>query len=216
MTHDQLYYPNITPQLTSELSISLLHWDRVMRIFPQKGTADLSASTKIMNELEKEEILVNEYLKYEDIVGAVEWFVKLMSIVKDPKNPQYRTAKSLVSPLRSPGSKYFIYRGKVNHDFPTEFPEYFSYGLDSRKNEIFFCSRQTGLLYMTLLTYFLNKRKNYSNTITDQPDAFPLFIVLNKIFNLTEDSDAINFEPIVKAAKQVEIFFCPIIQSFKA
>jgi len=64
---------------------------------------------------------------------------------------------------------------------------------------------------MTLLAHFLNKRKNYCNTITDQPEAFTLFIVLNKLLNLSPKDE--NLIDIVEAAEKVEkIFFIPLFK----
>jgi len=213
MSHEQLYYPNLTPRITTKLAISFLHWDRVMRIFPKEGTAVFRPSYGIVSDLEREDILVSEPLEYDDIEKATTWFDRLISILEDQKSPRQSAAKSLVRPLPRLRKRtdYYIYRGKANYSLSEAYPKYFHLGSDPDRNEVFFCTKETGLTYMTLLAYFLNERKNYANTITDQDNAFPLFIVLNRLLHFSSSRDSIDFVPIFEAAKQVErIFFIPL------
>lgn len=215
MSHEQLYYPNLTPRITAKLAISFLHWDRVMRIFPKEGTAKFPPRYGIISDIEKEGILVSEPLEYGDIEKATTWFERLIAIVESQKSPQQSVAKSLVSPLSRLWKRndYYIYRGKANHSLSRAYPKYFHLGADPNGNVIFFCTKETGLTYMTLLAYFLNERKNYANTITDQADAFSLFIVLNRLLHFSSSRGSVDFVPIVEAAKQVEkIFFIPLLR----
>lgn len=215
MLREQLYYPNITPRMTAKLAISFLHWDRVVRIFPKEGTAEFRPSRGVIKDLEEEGILVNETLDFNDIEKATTWFERLIAIVEGPTSAQQSAAKSLVRPIPKLWeiSDYYIYKGKANRSFRDDYPKYFHPGTGSNGNEIFFCTKETGLTYITLLAYFLNERKQYANTITDQPDAFPLFIVLNRLLHFSSQRDSNDFVPVVEAAKQVErIFFIPLLR----
>ena len=213
MAHNQLYFPHLVPHLTKKLAISFLHWDSVLRIFPKRDTADFGTRDDIIKELEDAKILICENLEYHDIEQATSFFDKLMGIVKDDNEFKRTTAKTLVQPLSKflPKPGYYIYEGKANHDLENNYPQYFKSGSDLHGNKIFHCTKSTVLTYMTLLAHFLNKRKNYCNTITDQPEAFPLFIVLNKLLKLSPEDE--NLIDVVEAAEKVEkIFFIPLFK----
>lgn len=213
MKHDQLYFPHLVPRLTNKLAISFLHWDSVLRIFPKKDTADFGTRLGIVKELEDAKILICENLQSVDIDQATCLFDRLMGIVEGHNNLNQRTANTLVRPLRRflHNSEYYIYEGKANNNLEDSYPKYFKSGSDQCGNKVFYCTKATGLTYMTLLAHFLNKRKNYCNTITDQPDAFTLFIVLNKLLKLSPEDDSIT--EIVEAAEKIEkIFFIPLFK----
>ena len=214
MEHELLYYPNLTPELSAEFAIGLLHWDRVMRIFPREGTAVFRPSTGIMHELEQRELLVCQPLENPDISRAMRTFDKLMRVVPDKNNEHSRTLANWIKPLTSPGrleGEYPIYRGKANNSLSRLYPKYFVDSVDSMGNKVFLCTRTTGLTYMTLLSYFLNRRKRFANTITDQSACQPLFITLSRVPGLGTDPTTDQFVSFVDAAKQVErIFFQPL------
>ena len=136
MSHEQLYYPNITPTINAKLAVSLLHWDRVMRIFPKEGTAHFRPSHGILRDLEAEGILVGEPLEYEDIDKATSHFERLVAITDGRRGPQRSAAQSLVSPLSRlrKTSNYYIYRGKANLWLHDEYPKYFRLGRDSNSS----------------------------------------------------------------------------------
>ncbi|MFZ2634223.1 MAG: hypothetical protein WA081_17555 [Desulfosalsimonadaceae bacterium] len=216
MSYEQLYYPNLQPKIDAKLAISFLHWDRVMRIYPVKGSAKFRPSSGIINELEKEKILVSEPLDYEDIQHASKYFDRIVSIVNGPLSEKSMDLERLIRPRPKILNKnsYYIYEGKADHYFPRKYPQYFESSKDLSGNEIFLCSKETGLTYMTLLAHFLCQRKAYKNTITDNTDAFPLFVTLNKYLDLSNSDKKMNkFVPAVKAAKEVEkIFYLPLLK----
>jgi hypothetical protein len=213
MGHEQLYYPNLTPELSAEFAISLLHWDRVMRIFPKEGTTFFRPSTGIVHELEQRGLLVCEPLEDPDISETMHTFDKLMNVVTDRSDERSRILTNWIKPLTSLeklAGRYRIYRGKANYSLSNLYPNYFCKSVDSMGNEVFLCARTTGLTYMTLLAYFLNRRKGFVNTITDQPACQPLFITLSRILVLGAEPTADHFVSFVDATEQVErIFFQP-------
>jgi len=215
MSFDQLYYPNIEPQLNAKLAISFLHWDRVLRIFPRKGTANLRPSQGIIKDLETENILVSKPLDNDEIDQASRLLDKMISIVEGPLNEEKISLETLIRPrpkLFGRGD-YFIYKGKTDYSFPKEYPKYFKAGKDNDGNVIYHCSFETGLTYMTLLAYFICKYMECKNTITDRGNSFPLFITLNKYFSFPDSENNKNFVPLAKASKEVErIFYVPLLK----
>ncbi|MGA2159586.1 MAG: hypothetical protein ABSG90_10210 [Dehalococcoidia bacterium] len=198
--HDQLYYPNLEPKLSRKLCISLLHWDHLIRIYPIEGSALFRPSRGVLHDLEKENLLINEPLEDSEIEQATRLFEKIMRTAGNKKDPASSVARSLIRPVTTLSKKliyrsnteypnYGIYKGKTNGLLHKVFPKYFYLSEDSMNNEIFLCTKETGLTYMTLLAYFLNRRKKYSNTITDQNIAFPLFIALNRNLHFVGDAD---------------------------
>jgi len=214
MKHMQLYYPNLTPKITNKLAVSFLHWDSVTRIFPEEGTASFRPSEGIISELEEEGILKNEPLSYNDIEKATNIFRQIISIAKGKNSEQKFVAMDLVKPRsRFINQGYYIYKGKMNENLIADYPQYFKRSKDLNNNEIFFCTKETGLTYMTLLAYFLNKRKNYGNTITDQIDAFPVYIALNKLLDLNSIDESLDLVSIIDASNLVEkIFYMPLLK----
>lgn len=215
MSKDQMYYPNLEPDLSPKLAISFLHWDRVLRIFPRKGTASLKPSDGIIKDLEDEQILVTTPLDNWEIDQASRLLDRMISIVEGPLCEEKVAIETLIRPRPKVfgGSDYFIYKGKTDYSFPKVYPKYFKEGRDSSDNIIYHCSFQTGLTYMTLLAYFMCKNLGCKNTITDRGNSFPLFITLNKYFDFSETDGTTIFVPIAKASKEVErIFFLPLIK----
>lgn len=219
MEHEQLYYPNLTPDLSAEFAISLLHWDRVMRIFPKEGSAVFRPSAGIVHELEQRDLLVCEPLEDPDISEAMRTFDRLMNVITESSDKCSRILANWIKPLTSLGrsaGRYRIYRGKANYSLSDLYPKYFCNSVDSMGNEVFLCARTTGLTYMTLLAYFLNRRKGFANTITDQPACQPLFITLSRVLELGAEPTADHFVSFVDATKQVErIFFQPLYRILK-
>lgn len=218
MTHDHLYYPNLTPRITAKLGISLLHWDRVVRIFPQEGSSLFRPSTGIIRDLESEGLIVNEQLEYDDIQKATILFDRIVRLAEGERSLSQAVAQSLIEPIPKLWKKvdYCIYRGKANYSLSNAYPKYFQDGEDIYGNDLFYCSKETGLTYMTLLTFFLNERKAYTYSYTDQTETFSLFIALNRLFKLREVQSADNLIRFVKSAKQIErIFFLPFYRVLK-
>ena len=135
MSNDQLYYPNLEPELNAKLAISFLHWDRVLRIFPRKGTARLRQSTGIIKDLEKEKILVSKPLDNWEIDQASSWLDKMISIVEGPLCEEKIALETLVRPRPKVfgRSDYFIYKGKTDYSFSKAYSKYFKEGKDSSK-----------------------------------------------------------------------------------
>lgn len=215
MPNDQLYYPNLEPKLNAKLAISFLHWDRVLRIFPRKGTANFRRSNGIINDLEKEKILVSRPLENYEIDQASQWLDRMISIVEGPLSEEKVALETLIRPRPKVFGKsdYFIYKGKTDYSFSKAYPKYFKESRDHSKNVIYHCSFETGLTYMTLLAYFMCEEMNCKNTITDSGNSFPLFIALNKYFDFSGIDKATSFVPLAKASKEVErIFYLPLLK----
>jgi hypothetical protein len=215
MPNDQLYYPNLEPKLNAKLAISFLHWDRVLRIFPRKGTANFRQSNGIINDLEKEKILVSRPLENYEIDQASQWLDRMISIVEGPLSEEKVALETLIRPKPKVFGKsdYFIYKGKTDYSFSKAYPKYFKESRDRSKNVIYHCSFETGLTYMTLLAYFMCEEMNCKNTITDSGNSFPLFIALNKYFDFSGIDKATSFVPLAKASKEVErIFYLPLLK----
>ena len=56
-----------------------------MRIFPMEGTIENPPDAGIINDLDKENFLISDYLEWSDIERSVQLFSNLMSIVKDER-----------------------------------------------------------------------------------------------------------------------------------
>ncbi|MFC1982527.1 hypothetical protein ACFLV5_01895 [Chloroflexota bacterium] len=215
MGHAQLYYPNINPSITAKLAISLLHWDKVVRIFPGDYIDEMLPRHGIIKTLEDEGILTYEAAGYEDVNDATKFFEELVSISEDEHNPQQSAAKTLVRPLsgQSKRGDYYLYEGKLGYGLGQNYPKYFRVGSDRKGNRVYLCSKQTGVTYMTILAYLLNQQSNYTNTITDYDGAFPLFVALDRLLQLPLRPGSIDFVPVVDTAKQVEtIFYMPLLK----
>ncbi len=215
MPNEQLYYPKLKPKLNAKLAISFLHWDRVLRIFPRKGTADLKKSDGIIRDLEKEKILVSQPLDNYEIDQASQWLDRMIRTVEGPLSEEKIALETLIRPIPKVfgRSDYFIYKGKTDYSFSKAYPKYFKEDRDRSRNVIYRCSFETGLTYMTLIAYFMCKKMDCKNTITDSGNSFPLFIVLNKYFDFSAIDKDISFVPLAKTSKEVErIFYLPLLK----
>jgi hypothetical protein len=215
MSFDQLYYPNIEPKLNSKMAMSFLHWDRVLRIFPKKGSTKFNPINGIVKVLEDERILVSIPLEDNDIDKASTILDKIISKIKGPLSQDKIEFETLIRPVPyNLGKKgYFIYEGKTDFSFSKVYPKYFREEKDWQGNRVYLCSYETGLTYMTLLAYFVCKRLDCKNTITDSGNSFPLFVALNKYLNFPKYDCDINFLKIEKASKEVErIFYLPLLK----
>lgn len=215
-THEQLYYPNLNPKITSKLAISLLHWDKLVRIYPADAQDIYLPEDGILHDLVVEGILDYVEADADDIDKATLWLEHLIRIASDMRELRRPIAGTLIStvPTRFVGvNNYVIYDGKLGNRLREDYPKYFRRSHDNYGNVVYVCSTKTGITYMTLLAYFLNRRKGYSTSITDYDSAFPLFIALDKMLHFTTDGGITDFVPAVEAAKQVErIFYIPLLR----
>lgn len=216
MSNVQLYYPNISPEITSKFAVSLLHWDKVVRIFPKTVLDAAPFQSSLVGMLEAEGLLDSQQLNDDDISSTLDWFDKVISAYRDDVLCERKiVAETLVSPYNIKSrDNYYLFRGKTNIELSYRYKEFFTEATDRYGNDIYVCSQTTGLTYMTLMAYFLNKRSKYKTVITDRANALPLFIFLNNYFAFNEQQENVVLK--IKESSRVErAFFLPLIPALE-
>jgi len=116
MENIQLYYPSLNPDITPQIAISLLHWDKIIRIFPKEKLDSRVYQSSINSDLEPEGILGSEQLEYEDIEKCITLFDRIVSISSSSSSKQL-ASELLIQPFNNKSRYlYFIFRGKSNAD----------------------------------------------------------------------------------------------------
>jgi hypothetical protein len=213
MLSEQLYYPNIVPEITPRFALSLLHWDKVVRIFPKHQVESGKYQPSSISALEYEGLLESEQLDETDKDKCWEWFEKIVTSVNAPMGPGKLEAEMLVKECHIKGrNNYFIFRGKSNIQLSKEYPKLFIEDKDEFGNDVFVCSKETGLTYMTLMSYFVCERRKFGNAITDHANAFPLFIFLKTHVGFSS-AEIPEFHTSINQNRYVDrIFYMPLIR----
>ena len=109
MLSEQLYYPNIVPDVTPEFALSLLHWDKVVRIFPKQSLKSGIYQPSLISALEYEGFLESEQLDETDKDKCWKWFDKIVASAGGPMGPRKLEAELLVKQCHIGGqNNYFI------------------------------------------------------------------------------------------------------------